>query len=70
MGVDKSKIICYNMFVSLKKAYYYKILTEGGKSTMKNRVNVVRFEECFCEFWCECVSGHFGVQSNSERQDS
>lgn len=37
---------------------------------MKNRVNVVRFEECFSEFWCECVSGHFGVQSNSERQDS
>lgn len=31
---------------------------------MKN--SVVRFEECFCEFWCECASRQFGVQSEED----
>lgn len=31
--------------------------------------SVVRFEECFCESWCEFASGLVNVQSDKERQD-
>lgn len=35
---------------------------------MNKMVNkVVRFEESFCEFWCEFVSGAVGVQSDNNR---
>ena len=36
---------------------------------MKKIMSGVRFEECFCESWCEFASGLFDVQSGKERQD-
>ena len=36
---------------------------------MIKNMSVVRFEECFCESWCEFASGLFGVQSDSMNKD-
>lgn len=47
-----------------QKYYYY--FDRKEKTKMRNVMSVVRFEECFCESWCEFTSRAVSVQSDDD----
>ena len=44
----------------------HKLFDGKEKTKMRNVMSVVRFEECFCESWCEFTSGAVSVQSDDD----